>query len=100
MKVSKRRNSLQQAAKRVCVILGKSRMEIRSQCEILQLTNVQMGAAFFQLRQLLHVVSGKCLEMSHDGAKLRMMSCDTSTDYQRWTFQEYDEEKARKYGLA
>lgn len=54
----------------------------------------------FQIRQLLHVVSGKCLEMSRDGAKLTMKACDTNNDYQNWTFQEYDADRAKQYGLA
>ncbi|CAD5221875.1 unnamed protein product [Bursaphelenchus xylophilus] len=52
-----------------------------------------------KLHQLLHVVSGKCLEMSRDGAQLLMKACDTSNQYQHWTFQEYDEDRARQYGL-
>ena len=53
----------------------------------------------FQAHQLLHAVTGKCLEMSKDGAKLMMSACDTSNAYQHWTFKEYNEEKAREHGL-
>jgi len=49
--------------------------------------------------QLLHVVTGKCLEMTKDGAKLIMSPCDISNQYQNWTFKEYNEEKAKEYGM-
>lgn len=46
------------------------------------------------------MVSGKCLEMSRDGARLLMEQCDSNNSYQHWTFQEYDEDRAREHGLA
>ncbi|KAK0418974.1 hypothetical protein QR680_013884 [Steinernema hermaphroditum] len=49
--------------------------------------------------QLTHVVTGKCLEMTKDGAKLKMQSCDESNQYQQWVFKEYNEKKAREHGL-
>ncbi|KAI6241685.1 Polypeptide N-acetylgalactosaminyltransferase [Aphelenchoides fujianensis] len=49
--------------------------------------------------QLLHTVSGKCLEMSRDGARLLMSTCSTSNAYQHWTFQEYSADRAREHGL-
>uniref|UniRef100_A0A7E4ZZ18 Polypeptide N-acetylgalactosaminyltransferase n=1 Tax=Panagrellus redivivus TaxID=6233 RepID=A0A7E4ZZ18_PANRE len=49
--------------------------------------------------QLLHVVTGKCLEMSKDGTKLLMSQCDTSNNYQSWTFKDFSEDKARQYGM-
>uniref|UniRef100_A0AC34RJB3 Polypeptide N-acetylgalactosaminyltransferase n=1 Tax=Panagrolaimus sp. JU765 TaxID=591449 RepID=A0AC34RJB3_9BILA len=49
--------------------------------------------------QLLHVVTGKCLEMTRDGAKLIMSACETSNDYQNWTFKEFNKEKAKEYGM-
>ncbi|VDM49078.1 unnamed protein product [Toxocara canis] len=52
-----------------------------------------------QLHQILHVVSEKCLEMSRDGAKLLINTCDSSNAYQQWVFQEYSAEKARQYGM-
>uniref|UniRef100_A0A914E2T4 Polypeptide N-acetylgalactosaminyltransferase n=1 Tax=Acrobeloides nanus TaxID=290746 RepID=A0A914E2T4_9BILA len=52
-----------------------------------------------KIHQLLHVVTGKCLEMSKDGAKLLMSPCDTANGYQNWTFKDYSETKAREYGL-
>lgn len=52
-----------------------------------------------KIHQLLHVVSGKCMEMSKDGARLLMTQCETGNSYQSWTFQEYDEDKARQYNL-
>lgn len=52
-----------------------------------------------QGHQLLHVITGKCLEMSKDGAKLMMKQCDTDNPYQNWTFKNYSETKAREYGL-
>ncbi|KAH7731537.1 Glycosyl transferase [Aphelenchoides avenae] len=49
--------------------------------------------------QLLHVVTGKCLEMTKDGSKLQMKACETSNAYQHWTFKDYNAAKAREYGL-
>ncbi|KAI6235811.1 Polypeptide N-acetylgalactosaminyltransferase [Aphelenchoides besseyi] len=51
------------------------------------------------IHQLLHVVSGKCLEMARDGARLLMSSCSTTNAYQHWTFQEYSADRAKQYGL-
>ncbi|TKR66861.1 hypothetical protein L596_023094 [Steinernema carpocapsae] len=48
--------------------------------------------------QLMHVVTGKCLEMTKDGAKLKMQSCDEQSAYQQWVFKEFSEEKAREHG--
>jgi hypothetical protein len=48
---------------------------------------------------LRHKITGKCLEMTRDGARLQMVACDTSNDYQHWQFKEYDEAKARQYGM-
>ncbi|KHN76494.1 Polypeptide N-acetylgalactosaminyltransferase 5 [Toxocara canis] len=53
----------------------------------------------YDLHQILHVVSEKCLEMSRDGAKLLINTCDSSNAYQQWVFQEYSAEKARQYGM-
>jgi polypeptide N-acetylgalactosaminyltransferase len=53
-----------------------------------------------ETHQLLHVVTGKCLEMTKDGAKLLMQPCDTDNTYQNWTFKEYNEKKAREFGLV
>ncbi|KAI6176609.1 Polypeptide N-acetylgalactosaminyltransferase [Aphelenchoides bicaudatus] len=50
-------------------------------------------------RQLLHVVSGKCMEMSRDGSRLLMVQCEQGNAYQNWTFQDYSEDKARQYSL-
>jgi polypeptide N-acetylgalactosaminyltransferase len=52
-----------------------------------------------KLHQLLHVVTGKCLEMSKDGARLQMSPCDTENIYQNWTFKDYNESKARDYNM-
>lgn len=52
-----------------------------------------------QKGRLLHAVTNKCLEMSKDGAKLLMTACDESSKYQQWKFKDYNEEKARQYGL-
>nr|CAD2156905.1 unnamed protein product [Meloidogyne enterolobii] len=49
--------------------------------------------------QLLHVVSGKCLEMGKDASKLLMNNCDTSNLYQHWTFKEYKGEPKNNKGL-
>uniref|UniRef100_A0AC35GUG7 Polypeptide N-acetylgalactosaminyltransferase n=1 Tax=Panagrolaimus sp. PS1159 TaxID=55785 RepID=A0AC35GUG7_9BILA len=49
--------------------------------------------------QLLHVVTGKCLEMTKDGARLLMSPCDTENAYQNWTFKDYNEDKAREYNM-
>ncbi|CAK5085665.1 unnamed protein product [Meloidogyne enterolobii] len=49
--------------------------------------------------QLLHVVSGKCLEMGKDASKLLMNNCDTSNLYQHWTFKEYKGESKNNKGL-
>ncbi|CAK5061970.1 unnamed protein product [Meloidogyne enterolobii] len=49
--------------------------------------------------QLLHVVSGKCLEMGKDASKLLMNNCDTSNLYQHWTFKEYKGEAKNNKGL-
>uniref|UniRef100_A0A0M3J1D4 Ricin B-type lectin domain-containing protein n=1 Tax=Anisakis simplex TaxID=6269 RepID=A0A0M3J1D4_ANISI len=48
---------------------------------------------------LVHVVSDKCLEMSHDGSKLMVRTCDVNNTYQQWIFQDYNEEKAKEFGL-
>lgn len=37
--------------------------------------------------------------MSRDGAKLLMSECDTTNDYQNWTFKEFNEDKAREHGM-
>ncbi|KJH41499.1 hypothetical protein DICVIV_12523 [Dictyocaulus viviparus] len=50
--------------------------------------------------RLLHVVSQKCLEMTKDGAKLKMEQCDANNKYQQWRFKIYNEEKAREYGVV
>ncbi|CAJ0942752.1 unnamed protein product, partial [Mesorhabditis belari] len=47
--------------------------------------------------RLTHVVTGKCLEMSKDGARLMMSGCDDGNAYQKWRFKEYSEEKAREH---
>uniref|UniRef100_A0A914I3E3 Polypeptide N-acetylgalactosaminyltransferase n=1 Tax=Globodera rostochiensis TaxID=31243 RepID=A0A914I3E3_GLORO len=52
-----------------------------------------------KLRQLLHVVTGKCMEMTRDGNKLKMSACNTESAYQQWTFKDYNETKAREYGM-
>uniref|UniRef100_F1KZ71 Polypeptide N-acetylgalactosaminyltransferase n=1 Tax=Ascaris suum TaxID=6253 RepID=F1KZ71_ASCSU len=52
-----------------------------------------------KLHQLMHVVSDKCLEMSRDGSKLLVNTCDSSNPYQQWAFQEYNVEKAKQYGM-
>jgi hypothetical protein len=57
-------------------------------------------AAVFQKHEIFHVVSGKCLEMTPDGARLQMKPCDTNNLFQQWTFKTYHEEKARRYGLV
>jgi polypeptide N-acetylgalactosaminyltransferase len=49
--------------------------------------------------QLLHVVTGKCLEMTKDGARLLMSPCDSENAYQNWTFKDYNEDKAREYNM-
>jgi hypothetical protein len=36
--------------------------------------------------------------MTKDGAQLKMLPCDNS-DYQKWKFKEYDEQKAREHGM-
>ncbi|KAL3104758.1 hypothetical protein niasHT_030370 [Heterodera trifolii] len=53
-----------------------------------------------KLHQLLHAVTGKCMEMTRDGTKLKMSACDTDNVYQHWTFKEYNEAKAREYGMV
>ncbi|KAL3076375.1 hypothetical protein niasHS_011794 [Heterodera schachtii] len=53
-----------------------------------------------KLHQLLHVVTGKCMEMTRDGTKLKMSACDADNVYQHWTFKEYNEAKAREYGMV
>uniref|UniRef100_A0A914RIN1 Ricin B lectin domain-containing protein n=1 Tax=Parascaris equorum TaxID=6256 RepID=A0A914RIN1_PAREQ len=45
----------------------------------------------------MHVVSDKCLEMSRDGSKLLVNTCDSSSAYQQWAFQEYNVEKAKQH---
>jgi hypothetical protein len=52
-----------------------------------------------QIHQLLHAITGKCLEMSKDGSKLSMEVCDPTNVYQQWTFKEYNETKAREYKM-
>ncbi|KAJ1364037.1 Polypeptide N-acetylgalactosaminyltransferase 5 [Parelaphostrongylus tenuis] len=52
-----------------------------------------------QTGRLLHVVSQKCLEMTKDGAKLKMEPCDDGNIYQHWKFKIYNEEKAKQYGV-
>jgi polypeptide N-acetylgalactosaminyltransferase len=52
-----------------------------------------------KIHQLLHVVTGKCLEMTKDGARLLMSPCDTENAYQNWTFKDYNEDKAREYNM-
>uniref|UniRef100_A0A0N5AYK8 Polypeptide N-acetylgalactosaminyltransferase n=1 Tax=Syphacia muris TaxID=451379 RepID=A0A0N5AYK8_9BILA len=52
-----------------------------------------------KIHRLLHVVTSKCLEMSRDGAKLLMETCDQNNLYQQWVFKEYNEDKAREFGL-
>lgn len=44
-------------------------------------------------------MSQKCLEMTKDGAKLTMEPCDANNQYQRWRFKEYNETKAKEYGV-
>lgn len=52
-----------------------------------------------QTGRLYHAVSQKCLEMTKDGAKLTMEPCDANNQYQRWRFKEYNETKAKEYGV-
>ncbi|CAJ0578510.1 unnamed protein product, partial [Mesorhabditis spiculigera] len=48
--------------------------------------------------KLLHVPTGKCLGMTHDGSQLLMQKCDDGDAYQKWRFKEYNEAKAKEYG--
>ncbi|KAK6746241.1 hypothetical protein RB195_012388 [Necator americanus] len=50
--------------------------------------------------RVFHAVSQKCLEMSRDGARLKMEPCDAANKYQQWRFKEYNEEKAKQYGVS
>jgi hypothetical protein len=52
-----------------------------------------------QIHQLLHVITGKCLEMSKDGSKLMMTVCEPSNVYQQWTFKDFNETKAKEHGM-
>ncbi|EYC19912.1 hypothetical protein Y032_0023g777 [Ancylostoma ceylanicum] len=52
-----------------------------------------------QTGRVFHVASQKCLEMTSDGSALRMEPCDATNKYQRWKFEGYNEEKAKKYGI-
>ncbi|KIH57770.1 hypothetical protein ANCDUO_12037 [Ancylostoma duodenale] len=49
--------------------------------------------------RVFHAVSQKCLEMTKDGARLKMEPCDASNKFQQWKFKEYNEEKAKEYGV-
>ncbi|KIH45610.1 ricin-type beta-trefoil lectin domain protein [Ancylostoma duodenale] len=53
-----------------------------------------------QTGRVFHVASHRCLGMTSDGARLKMEPCDTSNKYQRWKFKEYNEEKAKEYGVV
>jgi len=46
-----------------------------------------------KIRQLLHEVSKKCLEMTKDGARLQMNACNPENKYQQWQFKKYSPEK-------
>ncbi|WKY03033.1 hypothetical protein Q1695_016376 [Nippostrongylus brasiliensis] len=52
-----------------------------------------------QTGRVYHAVSQKCLEMTKDGAKLRMEPCDANNKYQQWRFKQYNEEKAKEYNV-
>ncbi|EYC19909.1 hypothetical protein Y032_0023g776 [Ancylostoma ceylanicum] len=42
----------------------------------------------------------KCLEMTRDGAGLNMVPCNASNKFQQWKFKEYNEGKAKEYGVV
>lgn len=46
------------------------------------------------IKQLLHVVSKKCLEMTKDGSRLEMNACNPDNKYQQWAFKTVNQQKS------
>uniref|UniRef100_A0AC34QFJ4 Ricin B lectin domain-containing protein n=1 Tax=Panagrolaimus sp. JU765 TaxID=591449 RepID=A0AC34QFJ4_9BILA len=53
----------------------------------------QLWSYNHEKNRILHVISHKCLEMTHDGEELVMRECESDNLYQKWIFQGYDEKK-------